>query len=237
MPVPDPIRRYTWPTPNGHQLHILLEEPAMPCEVVPVNIGAGEQFADHFLAITPNHRNPAIEDPDGPGGETPALFESGAIIVYRCGKAGSPLFPRGARARASCRQWLMFEMGGVGPMFGQHNHFSAYAPERVPYAIERCGNAVKPLHRVLDKRLSRSAYLADDDDSIADIATFPWLRNPDRRGIGLAEFPAVRRWHDAIATRPAVVRGAAVLAERARQGPIPDQERENHFGKTQFAAR
>ncbi len=231
------IRLHTWPTPNGHKLHILLEELGLPYEVVPVNIGAGEQFTPAFLAITPNHRIPAIEDPDGPGGQPLALFESAAIMIYLSEKAGSPLFPQEPRARLLCLQWLMFQMGGVGPMFGQYNHFAAYAPEKIPYAIERYGNEVKRLHRVLDKRLSENGYLAGDDYTIADIATFPWVRNPDRRGIDLAEFPHVRRWHDAIAARPAVQRGVAVLAEHARQGPISDQERENFFGKTQFAAR
>jgi GST-like protein len=128
-------------------------------------------------------------------------------------------------------------MGGVGPMFGQWNHFAAYAVEKLPYAIERYTNEVKRLHRVLDHRLDEAPYLAGDEYSIADIATFPWVRNPDRRGIDLAEYPSVKRWHGAIAARPAVHRGVAVLADRQRQGTISDTERENLFGKTQFAAR
>lgn len=231
------IRLHTWPTPNGHKLHILLEELGLPYEIVPVNIGAGEQFRPEFLAISPNHRIPAIEDPDGPGGEPLALFESAAIMIYLCEKAESPLFPQEARAKAVCLQWLMFQMGGVGPMFGQYNHFAAYAPEKIAYAIERYGNEVRRLHRVLEKRLAESAFLAGEAYTIADIATLPWVRNPDQRGIDLAEFPAVQRWHDAIAARPAVRRGVEVLADRARKGPISDQERENYFGKTQFAAR
>jgi GST-like protein len=131
----------------------------------------------------------------------------------------------------------MFQMGGVGPMFGQYNHFAAYAPEKIPYAIERYSNEVQRLHRVLEKRLSESPYLAGEAYTIADIATFPWVRNPDRRGIDLAHFPAVKRWHDAIAARPAVQRGVAVLAERQRQGPMSEEERENMFGATQFKAR
>jgi GST-like protein len=234
--MPAPIRLHTWPTPNGHKLHILFEELGLPYEVVPVNIGAGAQFAPGFLAITPNHRIPAIEDPDGPDGQPLALFESGAIMIYLCEKVGSPLLPASGAARHLCLQWLMFQMGGVGPMFGQYNHFAAYAPERLPYAIERYGNEVKRLHRVLEKRLSEAEFLAGDY-SIADIATFPWVRNPDRRDIDLADYPAVRRWHDTIAVRPAVQRGVAVLAENQRKGAITDKERENMFGATQFQVR
>ncbi len=229
------IEVWSWPTPNGHKVHIMLEEVGLAYRVVPVDIGKGDQFKAEFLAITPNHRIPAIVDPDGPGGRF-ALFESGAILIYLAEKAGK-LMPAEARERFVCLQWLMFQMGGVGPMFGQYNHFAAYAPERIAYATERYANEVKRLHRVLEKRLGESAYLAGPGYSIADIATFPWVRNPERRGIDLAEYPAVQRWHDAIAARPAVERGVAVLAESRRQGPMSDAERENMFGATQFAAR
>lgn len=232
-----PIRLHSWPTPNGHKIHILMEELGLPYELVPVNIGAGEQFLPEFLAITPNHRIPAIEDSDGPDGQPIALFESGAIMIYLCEKTGSPLLPAAGAARHRCLQWLMFQMGGVGPMFGQYNHFAAYAPEKIPYAIERYTNEVKRLHRVLEKRLAESPFLAGEDYTVADIATFPWVRNPDRRGIDLAQFPAVKRWHDAIAARPAVQRGVQVLAENQRRGPISEKERENMFGATQFQAR
>jgi GST-like protein len=235
--MPAALRVHTWPTPNGHKVHILLEELGLPYEVVPVNIGQGEQFRPEFLAITPNHRIPAIEDPDGPEGRPFALFESGAILIYLCEKTGSPLLPSAGAARHLCLQWLMFQMGGVGPMFGQYNHFAAYAPEKIPYAITRYTNEVQRLHRVLEKRLSESAFLAGPDYSIADIATFPWVRNPDRRGVDLDHFPSVKRWHDAIAARPAVQRGVAVLAERQRKGPMTEEERENMFGTKQFAAR
>jgi GST-like protein len=232
-----PIEVWSWPTPNGHKVHILLEELGLPYTVVPVNIGAGDQFRPEFLAITPNHRIPAIIDPEGPEGTPFALFESAAIMMYLAEKTGSALLPRDGAARYRCLQWLMFQMGGVGPMFGQYNHFANYAVEKLPYAIERYTNEVARLHRVLDKRLAESPYLAGADYSIADIATFPWIRNSERRGIDLTQFPAVQRWHDAIAARPAVQRGVAVLAERQRRGSISDAEREVMFGKTQFAVR
>lgn len=235
--MPAPIQVWTWPTPNGHKVHILLEELGMPYEVVPVAIGKGEQFRPEFLAITPNHRIPAIVDPEGPGGTPFSLFESGAILIYLAEKAGSDLIPRDPAARYTCLQWLMFQMGGVGPMFGQYNHFANYAVEKLPYAIERYTNEVARLHRVLDKRLAESAYLAGPDYSIADIATFPWIRNAERRKIDLGQYPNVARWHDAIAARPAVQRGVEVLAENQRRGQMTDAEREIMFGKTQFAAR
>jgi GST-like protein len=230
------IEVWTWPTPNGHKVHIALEELGLPYRVVPVNIGAGEQFSPEFLAITPNHRIPAIRDPEGPGGKPLTLFESGAILVYLAEKAGR-LIPADPAGRYTCLQWLMFQMGGVGPMFGQYGHFHTYAPERLPYAMDRYAKEVVRLHKVMERRLSEAPYLAGDEYSIADIATFPWVRNPERRGIDLLDYPAVRRWHDAIAERPAVQRGVAVLAERTRQGPISDQERENLFGARQFGSR
>ena len=230
------IEVWTWPTPNGHKVHIALEELGMPYRVVPVNIGAGDQFDPAFLAITPNHRIPAIVDPDGPDGQSLSLFESGAILVYLAEKAGR-LIPAEPAQRYGCLQWLMFQMGGVGPMFGQYNHFASYAPERIDYAVQRYANEVARLHRVLQKRLEASSYLAGDQYSIADIATFPWVRNPDRRGIDLSDYPAVARWHDAIAARPAVQRGVSVLADQRRQGPMSDAERDIMFGATQFARR
>jgi len=236
MPSDRPIEVWTWPTPNGHKVHIALEELGLPYTIVPIDIGAGQQFRPEFLAITPNHRIPAIVDPDGPGGEILPLFESGAILIYLAEKTGK-LIPADPAGRYTCLQWLMFQMGGVGPMFGQYNHFAAYAPEQIAYAIERYGNEVKRLHRVLEKRLSQAEFLAGPEYSIADIATFPWVRNPERRGIDLAEYPSVQRWHDAIAARPAVQRGVAVLSDHARQGPMTDEQKEVLFGKKQFSAR
>jgi GST-like protein len=229
------IQLWTWPTPNGHKVHIMLEELDLPYEVVPVNIGAGDQFKPEFLTITPNHRIPALVDSDGPAGRV-ALFESGAILIYLAEKTGR-LMPTEPNARYACLQWLMFQMGGVGPMFGQYNHFASYAPEKLEYAITRYTNEVARLHRVLETRLSQSKYLADDTYSIADIATFPWVRNPENRGINLADYPAVKRWHDAIAARPAVERGVAVLSERRRVGAMSEEERETLFGAKQFAVR
>ena len=228
---------WTWPTPNGHKVHIALEELGLPYNVIPINIGKGDQFKPEFLAITPNHRIPAIVDTDGPGGKQVELFESGAILLYLSEKTGGRLVPTEPVARYTCLQWLMFQMGGVGPMFGQYNHFANYANDKIPYAIERYTNEVARLHRVLDKRLSEAAYLAGDEYSIADIATFPWIRNPARRNIDLSVYPHVKRWHDAIAARLAVQRGVEVLSENQRKGVMTDAEKEVMFGKTQFAVR
>jgi len=230
------IECWTWPTPNGHKVHIALEELALPYKVIPVNIGTGDQFKPEFLAINPNHRIPAIVDTEGPGGKKISVFESGAILIYLAEKTGK-LMPKDPIARYACLQWLMFQMGGVGPMFGQYGHFINYAPEKIPYALERYGNEVKRLHRVLDKRLSQAQWLAGNEYSIADIITFPWLRFPERRNIDLAEYPNVKRWFDAIAARPAVQCGCEVLADKQRKSPITDAERDVMFGKTQFAAR
>jgi GST-like protein len=231
------IEVWTWPTPNGHKVHIALEELGLPYKVIPVNIGQGDQFKPEFLAITPNHRIPAIVDPDGPGGQPLKLFESAAIMLYLSEKTGGRLIPQDAASRYICLEWMMFQMGGVGPMFGQYNHFANYATEKLPYAIERYTNEVKRLHRVLDKRLADAEYLAGSEYSMADIITFPWIRNPDRRGIDLTDYPHVKRWHDLVAARPAVQRGVAVLGERQRKGQMTDKERDIMFGKTQFAAR
>ncbi len=228
---------WTWPTPNGHKVHIALEELGLQYKVIPINIGAGDQFKPEFLKITPNHRIPALVDPDGPGGKPFTLFESAAILIYLSERNGGRLIPKDPIGRYKCLEWMMFQMGGVGPMFGQWNHFAAYAVEKIPYAIERYTNEVKRLHRVLEHRLEETHWLAGDEYSMADIITFPWIRGAERRNIDLAEYPAVRRWHDAIAARPAVQRGVAVLAEYQRRGSMTEVERENLFGTTQFVAR
>jgi GST-like protein len=218
-------------------VHIALEELGLPYKVIPVNIGKGEQFRSEFLAVTPNHRIPAIVDHDGPGGKPLALFESAAIMIYLSEKTGGRLIPQDPLGRYKCLEWMMFQMGGIGPMFGQYNHFANYATEKIPYAIERYSNEVARLHRVLNKRLAEVPWLAGDEYSMADIITFPWIRNPQRRGVRLEDYPNVKRWTDAIAARPAVQRGVAVLAEKQRKGEITDAEREVMFGKTQFAVR
>ncbi|HZK90594.1 MAG TPA: glutathione S-transferase N-terminal domain-containing protein [Stellaceae bacterium] len=231
------IEVWSWPTPNGHKVHIALEELGLEYKVIPVNIGAGDQFKPEFLAITPNHRIPAIVDHDGPGGKKFTLFESAAIMLYLSEKTGGKLIPKDPVGRYKCLEWMMFQMGGVGPMFGQWNHFAAYAPEKIPYAIERYTNEVARLHRVLNRRLEEAEWLAGSEYSMADIITFPWIRGAERRNIDLNDYPGVKRWHDSMASRPAVQRGVAVLAENQRRGQITDKERENYFGKTQFQAR
>jgi GST-like protein len=231
------IQVWTWPTPNGHKVHITLEELGLPYKVIPINIGKGDQFKTEFLAITPNHRIPAIVDPEGPDGSPLKLFESGAIMIYLSEKTGGKLMPKDSVGRYLCLQWMMFQMGGTGPMFGQYNHFANYAVQKIPYAIERYTNEVKRLHRVLEKRLAQAEYLAGEEYSLADIINFPWIRNPDRRDINLADYPNVKRWHDAVAARPAVQRGVEVLAEKKKLGPMTEEEREIMFGKTQFLAR
>jgi GST-like protein len=236
---------WSWPTPNGHKVHIALEELGLEYNIIPVNIGAGDQFKPEFLKITPNHRIPAIRDSDGPGGKPFTLFESAAIMMYLSEKAGGKLMPKDPVGRFKCIEWMMFQMGGVGPMFGQWNHFGAYAPEKVPYAIARYTNEVKRLTRVLNQRLEETRWLAGDEYSMADIITFPWLRaaseaSPrfdDRGYIALAEYTGVKRWYDEIMARPAVQRGLKVLAEARPDDKITDTERENTFGSTQFAKR
>jgi len=231
------IELFSWPTPNGQKVHIALEELGLPYSVTAVNIGEGDQFKPEFLAINPNHRIPAIVDDDGPGGTNFPLFESGAILIYLAEKAGR-LIPNEPAARYTCLQWLMFQMAGVGPMFGQANHFANYAPEKIPYAIERYRNETRRLLRVLEKRLSEAKHLAGRDYSIADIATFPWVRSAAATGhVDINETPAVKNWLEGIAARPAVERGLAVLADRRRAGPLSDKQRDVMFGSTQFAAR
>ena len=201
------IDLYTWSTPNGRKVSIMLEECALPYRVHPVNIGKGEQFTPEFLALNPNNRIPAIVDSEGPDGKPLPLFESGAILVYLAEKTGK-LVPKSARGRLICLQWLMFQMGGVGPMFGQAHHFIRNA-EQVPYGIKRYTEETRRLYGVLQKRLSEAGYLADEY-SIADIATFPWVARFEWHKVDLNDFPAVKRWFDTIAARPAVAKGMAV---------------------------
>jgi GSH-dependent disulfide-bond oxidoreductase len=226
---------YSWPTPNGHKVHIMLEECGLPWRAIPVNIGAGEQFRPDFLEISPNNKIPAMVDPEGPDGRPISLFESGAILVYLAAKTGRFL-PPGDRERFEVLQWLMFQMGGVGPMLGQAHHFRIYAPEKLQYAIDRYTNEARRLYGVIDKRLAKSEWLGGAEYSIADIATFPWLRSWQNQGVVIEEYPHLKRWFDTIADRPAVQRGVKVLAELRK--PIQDDKaREILFGATQYQRR
>ena len=229
------IDLYTWPTPNGHKVHIMLEETGLEYTVIPVNISAGDQFDPGFLEISPNNKMPAMVDRDGPDGKPYSLFESGAILMYLAEKTGR-FIPQEMRARYTVIQWLMFQMGSIGPMLGQAHHFRAYAPERIPYAVDRYTNEANRLYNVLDVRLREHDYLADEY-SIADIAVFPWLRSHERQGVNMDDYPHVKRWFDTIAARPAVKRGVEVLADRRRTGPISDEEREVMFGAKQYQRR
>jgi GSH-dependent disulfide-bond oxidoreductase len=229
------IEVYSWPTPNGHKVHIMLEECGLPYTAIPVNIGAGEQFRPDFLAISPNNKIPAIVDPQGPDGAPISLFESGAILVYLAAKTGRFL-PAGDRAKYEMLQWLMFQMGGVGPMLGQAHHFRMYAPEKIGYAIDRYKNEARRLYGVIDRRLAQSKWLGGAEYSIADIATFPWLRSWQNQGVVMDEFPQLKRWFDTIAERPAVQRGVKVLAD-LRKPITDDKAREVLFGATQYQRR
>ena len=226
---------YSTATPNGHKVHIMLEECAMPYRVHHIDIGAGDQFKPDFLAISPNNKIPAIVDADGPDGKPISLFESGAILIYLASKAGKFL-GNTDREKFVTLQWLMFQMGGVGPMLGQAHHFRMYAPEKIEYAYNRYTNEAKRLYGVMDRQLAITPYLAGEDYTIADLATFPWTRSFQNQGIEMADFPNVQRWFDAIAARPAVKAGVEVLA--ALRKPITDDKsRETLFGATQYAKR
>ena len=226
---------YSWATPNGHKVHIMLEECRLPYRAVAVDIGSGEQFQSDFLAISPNNKIPAIVDPDGPGGQPISLFESGAILLYLAGKTGRFL-PADVRGKYEVLEWLMFQMGSVGPMLGQAHHFRIYAPEKIPYAIERYSNEAQRLYGVMNRRIARQRYFGGDEYSIADIAIFPWLRSWKNQGIDWNDFPHLKGWFDEIGARPAVMRGVEVLADQRK--PISgDKEREVLFGKTQYQPR
>jgi len=229
------IEVYSWATPNGHKVHVMLEECGLKYCAIPVDIGAGDQFKPEFLAISPNNKIPAIVDPDGPGGKPIALFESGAILLYLAGKTGRFL-PADTAAKYKVLEWLMFQVGSVGPMLGQTHHFRIYAPEKIPYAIDRYSNETRRLYGVMDRQLARSKYIAGAEYSIADIAVFPWLRSWKNQGIAWDDFPHLKGWFDEIAARPAVVRGVAVLAD-LRKAISDDKAREVLFGKTQYDRR
>jgi GSH-dependent disulfide-bond oxidoreductase len=210
----NPIELYYWPTPNGWKISIMLEECGLPYTVRSVNIGKGDQFKPDFLAISPNNKMPAIVDPDGPGGEPISIFESGAILQYLGRKTGR-FYPADERRRVEVDQWLFWQMGGFGPMLGQAHHFRIYAPEKIPYAVDRYTNETNRLYGVLDRRLAGRDFVAGEY-SIADMAIFPWAKLWERQGQDIEQFPNVRRWLDANLARPAVQRGLAVnAADRA----------------------
>ena len=226
------IELYTDTTPNGYKIHIMLEEVGLPYTVHYVDIGKGDQFKPEFLAISPNNKIPAIVDRDGPGGKSYAMMESGAILMYLAEKTGK-LWPKETRARYDVMQWLMFQMAHVGPMLGQAHHFRMYAPEQIPYAVDRYTKEANRLYGVMDQRLRDHAYLAGEY-SIADIACWPWMRRPERQGVNRDDYPHVSRWFDAIAARPAVERGLAVLADKVRTAPMDAKAKEILFGATQY---
>jgi GSH-dependent disulfide-bond oxidoreductase len=224
------IDLYFWATPNGKKVSVALEELELAYKVIPINIGRGEQFTPEFLAISPNNRIPAIVDhaPAG-GGAAISVFESGAILLYLAEKTGK-LLPKDVRGRIEAYEWLMWQMGGIGPMFGQANHFAAYAPERIPYAISRYVNEAKRLLKVLDTRLEGREFVAGAY-SIADIASYPWVVSArDRLIKDEFDYPNVVRWLDAIGARPAVTRGMTVASD-ARTEKMDDEARKHLFGQ------
>ncbi len=233
------IRAYSWPTPNGHKVHIMLLECALEHEVIPVNIGNGEQFEPNFLAISPNNRIPAIIDSDGPDGQEISIFDTGAILYYLAQKTGKFL-PDAASDPAghfATMEWLMWQMGGIGPMMGQANHFRRYAPDRIEYATERYANETKRLFGVADTKLGKSRYLAGDDYTIADIAAFPWMRNWKGQEVPLEDYPNTKRWLEEVGERPAVKQGLEVLIELRSSGPPKGKAWDVMFGKEQFKRR
>ena len=230
------IDLYSWATPNGHKIHIMLEETGLPYNVHAIDIGSGDQFKPEFLRISPNNKIPAMLDSEGPEGRPFSLFESGAMLVYLAEKSGH-LLPKTPEARYLTLQWLMFQMGGVGPMLGQAHHFRLYAPETLPYAVDRYTKEANRLYGVMDRRLAQAAYLAGAEYTIADIATFPWLRSHKNQGVDLEQYPNVKRWFDEIAARPAVERGVKVLADLRKSGPIDAKARDILFGSAQYQRR
>ena len=222
------IDLYTWPTPNGQKIHIMLEELRLAYQVFPIDIAKGDQFGADFLKISPNNKIPAIVDYDGPNGQPISVFETGAILMYLAEKADSDLFPQDRRSKYEIMQWLMFQMGGLGPMLGQAHHFRMYAPEEVPYAIERYTKEAARLYGVMDKVLSERPFLAGQY-SIADIACFPWINSFEKQGQNLNDFPNVKRWYLDIYEREAVQKGMAVLIEKQKKKPYTPEELKTLF--------
>ncbi|MSO55050.1 MAG: glutathione S-transferase family protein [Rhodospirillales bacterium] len=229
------IDLYTWPTPNGHKIHIMLEETGLKYNVIPVDIRAGDQFKPEYLKINPNNKMPTIVDPDGPGGKRFPLMESGAILIYLAEKTGKFL-PTEAVARYTALQWLFFQIAHVGPMLGQAHHFRDAAPEKIQYAINRYTNEAKRIYGVINKRLQDAPFMAGDY-SIADMAIFPWLRSYEKQGVAIEEYPTLKRWFDTIAARPAVQRAVKVLADKSTPKPLDEKTRAIMYGDQQYARR
>lgn len=230
------IDLYTWTTPNGYKISIALEELDLDYRVIPVNISAGEQFSPDFLRISPNNKIPAIVDHDGSGDNRLSVFESGAILIYLAEKAGG-LMPRDTADRMPVLEWLMFQMSSIGPMLGQAGHFLRYAPEKIPYAIDRYTKEANRLFRVMDSRLENVEYLAGDY-SIADVASYPWIRSAVVvGGYDLTEYPHLTRWFETIDDRPAVQRGLAVPEAPASPPSLTDEARNILFGDEQHRRR
>jgi GSH-dependent disulfide-bond oxidoreductase len=217
-----PIELHYWPTPNGWKISIMLEECGLPYDVRLVDIGKGEQFRPEFLAIAPNNRMPAIVDPEGPDGRPISVFESGAILQYLGRKTGK-FYPADERGRVTVDEWLFWQMGGFGPMLGQTHHFRLYAPEKIPYAIDRYTNESNRLYGVLNRRLEGRAFIAGGDYTIADMACVGWAKLWERQGQDIARFPNVGRWLETVLARPAVQRGLAVSAEKRPASPDMDE--------------
>ena len=229
------IDLYSWATPNGHKIHIMLEECGLSYRAHPVDIGQGDQFKAEFLALNPNHRIPAITDSAGPDGKPISLFESGAILLYLAGKTGK-FVGKTDRERYTTLQWLMFQMGGVGPMLGQTHHFRNYAPEKIAYAINRYTNETRRLYGVMDGQLGKSPYISGRAYTIADMAIWPWLRNWQGQGQNMDDHPNLKRWYELVGKRPAVQRGVQVLAD-LRKPQMDERAKEILFGATQYAKR
>lgn len=225
------IDLYYWPTPNGHKITLFLEEAGLPYAIKPVNIGKGEQFEPSFLAIAPNNRMPAIVDHDPAGGGAPvSLFESGAILLYLAEKTGK-FMPGDLRGRAEVLQWLFWQMAGLGPMLGQNHHFTTYAPEKIPYAIERYVKETGRLYAVLDKRLADRAFIAGDAYTIADMASYPWIVPHERQGQKLDDFPNLKRWFDGIWARPTTKKAYQLGKQYQATVPTSEEARRILFGQ------
>jgi GST-like protein len=230
------IDLYTSPTPNGFKVSIMLEETALPYTVIPVDINKGEQFDPEYLTLNPNNKIPTIVDSDGPNGAPYTVFESGAILMYLAEKTGL-FMPADLAGRYRVVQWMMFQMGSIGPMLGQAHHFRRYAPVSIPYAIDRYTNEAKRLYRVMDRRLGEAEYLAGKY-SVADIACFPWIRPYRRQGQDLEDYPNLKRWFDAVDNRPAVRRGLQVPSGvRSVSADMDETTRSILFGDAQYAER